>query len=174
MQRTVRQERADLVESGRNIGGESAVEALRGQHDRANRSRRKRRLGGAQIDMLANAVEAIDARADVYAIGVVAYELLSGSLPRELGSGSVASIVERITREQAPRLGKRAPECRGDVELIVDRVGKLDTHFRQARSDLDGIGTAAERAGKRAQRLDSFDFDEVEAEDPARDLLNQR
>ena len=48
------------------------------------------------------------------------------------------------------------------MELVVERVGKLDTHFRQAREDLEGIGTAAERAGKRAARLDNFDFEEVE------------
>jgi hypothetical protein len=33
--------------------------------------------------------------------------------------------------------------------------------FNQARQVLDGISTAAERAGKRAARLDNFDFDEI-------------
>jgi len=47
---------------------------------------------------------------------------------------------------------------------VVERVQKLDTHFNQARNDLDGIGTAAERAGKRAARLDNFDFEELAPE----------
>jgi len=45
---------------------------------------------------------------------------------------------------------------------VSERVGKLQTHFAQARGDLDGIGTAAERAGKRAARLDNFDFEELD------------
>jgi DNA recombination protein RmuC len=49
-----------------------------------------------------------------------------------------------------------------DVELVVERAEKLETHFSQARKDLDGITTAAERAGKRALKLDNFDFEEVE------------
>ena len=48
-----------------------------------------------------------------------------------------------------------------DVELVVERVGKLNTHFGQARKDLEDISTAAERAGKRAIKLDNFDFEEV-------------
>jgi DNA recombination protein RmuC len=52
-----------------------------------------------------------------------------------------------------------------DVELVVERVDKLNTHFGQARKDLDGISTAAERAGKRAARLDNFDFEELTPEE---------
>ena len=54
-----------------------------------------------------------------------------------------------------------------DVEIVVERVDKLSTHFNQARADLDGISTAAERAGKRAARLDNFDFEELAPNDPA-------
>jgi len=52
------------------------------------------------------------------------------------------------------------------VELVVERVGKLNTHFGQARKDLDDINTAAERAGKRAVKLDNFDFEEIAKEEP--------
>ena len=50
-----------------------------------------------------------------------------------------------------------------DVELVADRVEKLNTHFGQARKDIEGISIAAERAGKRANKLDNFDFEEIEA-----------
>ena len=49
----------------------------------------------------------------------------------------------------------------------MERVDKLNTHFGQARADLDGINTAAERAGKRAARLDNFDFEELAPDDVA-------
>ncbi len=47
--------------------------------------------------------------------------------------------------------------------LVVYRLHKLNTHFNQARKDIEGITTAAERAGKRAHKLDNFDFEEIEA-----------
>ena len=53
---------------------------------------------------------------------------------------------------------------------MVDRVDKLNTHFNQARKDIEGISTAAERAGKRATKLDNFDFEEVEAIEPVAPL----
>lgn len=68
-------------------------------------------------------------------------------------------------REQAGAIRKTLHLLHRDVELVVERVGKLETHFDQARRDLDGIGTAAERAGKRALRLDNFDFEELTADD---------
>ncbi|MGB5865875.1 MAG: DNA recombination protein RmuC [Sulfitobacter sp.] len=76
-----------------------------------------------------------------------------------------AILKDARMREQAGEIRKTLRLLHRDVELVVSRVGKLDTHFRQAREDLEGIGTAAERAGKRAARLDNFDFEEG-ADDP--------
>ncbi|MEP3442866.1 MAG: DNA recombination protein RmuC [Sulfitobacter sp.] len=76
-----------------------------------------------------------------------------------------AILKDARMREQAGEIRKTLRLLHRDVELVVARVGKLDTHFRQAREDLEGIGTAAERAGKRAARLDNFDFEEVAPED---------
>lgn len=67
-------------------------------------------------------------------------------------------------REQAGAIRTTLRQLHRDVEIVVERVERLNTHFAQARADLDGIGTAAERAGKRAARLDNFDFEEVAGE----------
>ena len=72
-----------------------------------------------------------------------------------------AILKDARMREQAGAIRKALRLLHRDVELVVERVQKLDTHFNQARSDLDGIGTAAERAGKRAAKLDNFDFEEL-------------
>ncbi len=72
-----------------------------------------------------------------------------------------AILKDARMREQAGAIRKTLKQLHRDVEIVVERVGKLDTHFRQARDDLDGITTAAERAGKRAERLDNFDFEEL-------------
>jgi DNA recombination protein RmuC len=76
-----------------------------------------------------------------------------------------AILKDARMREQAGAIRKTLRLLHRDVELVVEKVGKLDTHFRQARDDLDGIGTAAERAGKRAAKLDNFDFEEVTADE---------
>lgn len=67
-------------------------------------------------------------------------------------------------REQAGVIRATLKMLHRDVELVVERVDKLNAHFNQARADLDGISTAAERAGKRAARLDNFDFEELPPE----------
>lgn len=78
-----------------------------------------------------------------------------------------AVLKDARMREQAGAIRKALGLLHRDVELVVERVQKLDTHFNQARADLDGIGTAAERAGKRAAKLDNFDFEELTADPPA-------
>ena len=75
-----------------------------------------------------------------------------------------AVLKDARMREQAGVIRATLRMLHRDVELVVERVDKLNTHFNQARADLDGIGTAAERAGKRAARLDNFDFEELPTE----------
>ena len=75
-----------------------------------------------------------------------------------------AILKDARMREQAGALRATLKLLHRDMELVVERVGKLNTHFAQARTDLDQISTAAERAGKRAARLDNFDFEELAPE----------
>ena len=73
-----------------------------------------------------------------------------------------AILKDARMREQAGAIRKTLRLLHRDVELVVNRVDKLTTHFRQVGEDLDGIGVAASRAGKRAAKLDNFDFEELE------------
>ncbi|MBA4324840.1 MAG: hypothetical protein C0426_07280, partial [Rhodobacter sp.] len=41
------------------------------------------------------------------------------------------------------------------------RVESLDRHFGQAAKDIEDIKISSEKAGKRARRLDNFDFEEL-------------
>ncbi|MDB9698062.1 DNA recombination protein RmuC [Planktomarina temperata] len=81
-----------------------------------------------------------------------------------------AILKDARMREQAGAIRTALRHLHRDVELVVDRVDKLNTHFNQARKDIEGISTAAERAGKRAHKLDNFDFEEIEALDPVAPL----
>ncbi len=56
-----------------------------------------------------------------------------------------------------------------DVDRLGARVENLDRHFGQAAKDLSEIKISSEKAGRRARRLDNFDFEELapsEAEPP--------
>lgn len=77
-----------------------------------------------------------------------------------------AILKDARMREQAGAIRTTLRLLHRDVELVVERVGKLNTHFGQARRDLEDINTAAERAGKRAAKLDNFDFEEITPEEP--------
>lgn len=79
-----------------------------------------------------------------------------------------AILKDARMREQAGAIRKTLHQLHRDVEIVVERVQKLDTHFTQARQDVDGILTAAERAGKRAGRLESFEFDEGDGDERGR------
>ena len=75
-----------------------------------------------------------------------------------------AVLKDARMREQAGAIRATLRLLHRDVELVVERVDKLSNHFNQARGDLEGITTAAERAGKRAAKLDNFDFEELSPE----------
>ena len=75
-----------------------------------------------------------------------------------------AILKDARMQEQAGEIRKTLSLVNKDVKLIVERAGKLDTHFSAALKDLEGINVAAGRAGKRSEKLDNFDFEELEPE----------
>ena len=90
---------------------------------------------------------------------------------------SAGELVDKITilRVKAQRIGDPAKEANVRKELALlyqdvgrpgDRVSNLDRHFGQAAKDLEEIRISAEKAGKRARRLDNFDFEELAPETP--------
>ncbi len=76
-----------------------------------------------------------------------------------------AILKDARMREQAGEIRKALRLLHRDVEIIGEKAGKLEVHLRQAGEDVSGVLTAATRAGKRADRLDNFDFEEL-APDP--------
>lgn len=79
--------------------------------------------------------DAVDARSDVYALGLVAHELLSGRPPYDLTGVGLSSAV-RIVCELAPeRLSDANPACRGDLDAIVAKALAKDPQRRYATAN---------------------------------------
>lgn len=76
-----------------------------------------------------------------------------------------AILKDARMREQTGEIRKALRMLHRDVEIIGEKAGKLETHLRQAGDDVSGVLTAATRAGKRADRLDNFDFEELAPEE---------
>ncbi|MCX5689100.1 MAG: protein kinase, partial [Planctomycetota bacterium] len=79
----------------------------------------------------------IDTRTDVYALGVILFELLAGELPYDVRSTSVAQAA-LIIKDHTPRaLGLLRPQYRGDLETIVAKAMEKEPARRyQSAADL--------------------------------------
>lgn len=72
-----------------------------------------------------------------------------------------AVLKDARMREQAGAIRKELALLYADVDRLGARVESLDRHFGQAAKDIDDIKISSEKAGKRARRLDNFDFEEI-------------
>ena len=80
-----------------------------------------------------------------------------------------AILKDARMRAQAGSIRRELGLLYQDVDRLGTRVENLDRHFGQAAKDLSEIKVSSEKAGRRARRLDNFDFEELapsEAEPP--------
>ncbi len=76
-----------------------------------------------------------------------------------------AILKDARMREQAGAIRRELGLLFADVDRLGTRVENLDRHFHQASKDISDIKISADKAGRRAKRLDNFDFEEL-APDP--------
>jgi tRNA A-37 threonylcarbamoyl transferase component Bud32/tetratricopeptide (TPR) repeat protein len=72
----------------------------------------------------------VDARSDVYALGVIAYELLTGDLPFAVRNSSLIEVIRHREKAAPRQLSALKPEYRGELEIIVMKALASDAQAR--------------------------------------------
>ncbi len=82
-------------------------------------------------------------QADVYSLGVMLYQLLSGRLPHELDAVTPTQALAVVTTTDAPLLGVVRPELRGEIEAVVAKA--LEKDYRHRYADATALQADLER-----------------------------
>lgn len=77
-------------------------------------------------EQIAAVPDALDTRSDVYALGVIAYELLAGHAPYNLRGRMIHEAARVVQEEEPTRLSGISRAFRGDIDTIVAKALEKD------------------------------------------------
>lgn len=98
-------------------------------------------------EQLGGEAAALDPRSDVFALGVIGYELIGGARPYpSLPTNTLTAVLEQRRSTPPQRLSQRRAEARGDVETMLHKAMAFEARQR--------YGSADELAGDLQRYLD--------------------
>ena len=80
-----------------------------------------------------------DGRADVYAVGVMIYEMVSGRLPFQTTGGGHMALMRMHAIEEPPELTAVAPDAHPALDLAVKRAMAKEPEHRPTAAELGGM-----------------------------------
>jgi eukaryotic-like serine/threonine-protein kinase len=89
-------------------------------------------LGYMSPEQFSAKPEDVDTRSDVYALGVVLYQLLAGKPPIDVKGTSIAEAARRVAHDNPEPLERVNPKFRGDLDTIVGKALRKDREDRYA------------------------------------------
>lgn len=113
-------------------------------------------------EQLRGAVDEVDHRSDVYALGVMLYRLMAGRLPFDLTGLSLLEAAQQILHAKVPPLGHIDPTLTGSIEEVaaramsVDRVGRYQSAAEMAadlRAYLEGRQISTAQTPRRTPQI---------------------